>query len=57
MIVKRASRAIRLAWQLKLAKPVTHYAVELAKGNRSAEIVVDPGGATVEPAKWGPKEE
>ena len=42
---------------IKLAKPVTHYAVELTKGDQSAEVVVDPNGTVLEPAKWGPKEE
>jgi len=38
---------------VKLAKPVTHYAVEIAKGDQSTEIVVDPDGAVVEPATKG----
>jgi hypothetical protein len=38
---------------VKLAKPITHYAVEIAKGDESTEIVVDPDGIVVEPAKWG----
>jgi hypothetical protein len=43
---------------VKLAKPVTHYAVEIAKGDESTEIVVDPDGTVVEPAKWsGAKEQ
>lgn len=42
---------------VKLPKPITHYAVEMAKGERTAEIVVDPAGAVVEPAKWGDAKE
>ncbi|OHB63729.1 MAG: hypothetical protein A2Y77_09625 [Planctomycetes bacterium RBG_13_62_9] len=42
---------------IKLAKPVTRYAVELAKGGQSTEIVVDPDGVVVEPAKWGATKE
>ena len=43
---------------IKLPKPVTHYAVEMTKGSRSAEIVVTPEGKVVESAKWsGDKED
>jgi hypothetical protein len=35
---------------IKLDKPITRFAVELAKGARSSEIVVDPEGSVVEPA-------
>jgi hypothetical protein len=42
---------------IKLAQPVTRYAAELTKGAQSAEAVVNPDGTTVEPVKWGPKEE
>jgi hypothetical protein len=42
---------------VKLPALVTHYAAELTKGNQAAEIVVTPDGTTVEPPKWGPKEE
>jgi uncharacterized membrane protein YkoI len=35
-----------------LPKAVTHYAVELSKGNNTAEIVVAPDGKVIEPANW-----
>lgn len=38
---------------IRLPKPITRYAAELAKGNQTAEVVVAPDGAVVEPAKWG----
>jgi uncharacterized membrane protein YkoI len=38
---------------IKLPKPITHYAVEMAKGDQTAEVVVDPEGAVIEPPKWG----
>jgi len=38
---------------IKLPRTVTHYAVELKKGNQSAEIVVDPNGKVIEAAKFG----
>jgi hypothetical protein len=38
---------------IKLPKTVTHYAVEMTKGARSAEIVVAADGKVVEPARWG----
>ena len=38
---------------VKLATPMTNYAVELAKGKRRAEIVVTPEGRVIEPARWG----
>jgi hypothetical protein len=41
---------------IKLAKPVIHYAIEMAKGNQHTEIVVDPNGVVMEPAKWSPTE-
>jgi uncharacterized membrane protein YkoI len=37
---------------LKLPRPVTHYAVELTKGGKTAEIVVTADGQVVEPAKF-----
>lgn len=37
---------------IELPRTVTHYAVELMKGDQSAEIVVDPDGKVIEPAKW-----
>jgi hypothetical protein len=37
---------------VKLPKPVTHYAVEMSKGGRNAEIVVAPDGEVIEPARW-----
>jgi hypothetical protein len=42
---------------VKLTKPVMNYAIELAKGSRRTEIVMNPDGAVIEPAKWGPAEE
>jgi hypothetical protein len=42
---------------IKWTKPAMHYAVELAKGTRRTEIVLDPNGTVVEPAKWGPAKE
>jgi hypothetical protein len=41
---------------IKLSRPVTHYAVEMTKGGRSAEIVVAADGTVIEPARWGGKE-
>jgi hypothetical protein len=42
---------------IKLAEKVTHYAVEMTKGVRSAEIVVAADGKVVEEPKWsGDKE-
>jgi len=38
---------------IKLPKPVTRYAVEIAKGDQTTEVVVAPDGTVVEPAKWG----
>ena len=37
---------------VKLPKVVTHYAVEMAKGNQTAEIVVMPDGTVIEAPKW-----
>jgi uncharacterized membrane protein YkoI len=37
---------------VKLPKPVTHYAVEMTKGDQEAEIVVDAAGKVVEEPKW-----
>jgi Putative beta-lactamase-inhibitor-like, PepSY-like len=37
---------------LKLEKPHTKYAVELTKGDKMAEIVVDPNGKIIEERKW-----
>jgi uncharacterized membrane protein YkoI len=37
---------------IKLPKAVTHYAVELKKGDQEAEIVVDAAGKVLEPAKF-----
>jgi hypothetical protein len=42
---------------IKLPKPVTHYAVEMSKGTRTAEIVVAPGGDVIEPARWSNDQE
>jgi uncharacterized membrane protein YkoI len=38
---------------VKLPKPVTHYAVEMSKGGRNAEIVVASDGEVIESARWG----
>jgi len=37
---------------IKLPRPVTHYAVEMIKGDQHAEIVVDAAGKVIEPARW-----
>jgi hypothetical protein len=37
---------------VKLAKPETHYAVELKKGELTAEIIVNLDGKVLEPPKW-----
>jgi uncharacterized membrane protein YkoI len=37
---------------IKLPRPVTHYAVEMEKGNQSAEIVVAPDGKVIEEPRW-----
>jgi uncharacterized membrane protein YkoI len=37
---------------IKLPKPVTHFAVELKKGEQEAEIVVDADGKVIEEAKF-----
>jgi hypothetical protein len=37
---------------IKRPKPVVHYEVELAKGKRTAEIVVTPDGRVLQPPKW-----
>jgi hypothetical protein len=37
---------------IKLAKPVMQYAVEMKKGDKSAEIIVDEHGKIVEEPKW-----
>jgi uncharacterized membrane protein YkoI len=37
---------------IKLPKTVTHYAVELKKGDQTAEIVVDAAGKVIEAPKW-----
>jgi len=42
---------------IKLPKTVIRYAVEITKGDKTTEIVVDPDGAVVEPAKWGGTDE
>jgi hypothetical protein len=41
---------------VKLPRPVTHYAVEMEKGNQSAEIVVAPDGKVIEEPKWSAKD-
>ena len=40
---------------VKLPKPVTRYAVEMTKGDKTAEIVVDPDGKVVESPQWEEK--
>ena len=43
---------------IKLPKPVMRYAVEMKKGDKSAEIIVDAQGKIVEAPKWvAPQEE
>jgi hypothetical protein len=43
---------------IKLPKPVLRYAVEMKKGGKIAEIVVDPKGKIVEEPDWdAPAEE
>ena len=37
---------------VKLGKPATHYAVEMTKGDQSAEITVDAKGKVIEEPKW-----
>jgi uncharacterized membrane protein YkoI len=37
---------------VKLPAPVTHYAVELTKGGKEAEIVVDSAGKVLEAPEW-----
>jgi hypothetical protein len=37
---------------IKLPKTVIRYAVDITKGDKTTEIVVDPDRAVVEPAKW-----
>ena len=37
---------------VKLPKPVTHYAMEMTKGDKSAEIIVDSDGKVLEEPKW-----
>jgi hypothetical protein len=41
---------------IKLNETVTHYAVEMSKDGKSAEIVVAADGKVIEPAQWGDKE-
>jgi hypothetical protein len=37
---------------IKLPRPLTHYAVDMEKGAKTAEVVVAPDGEVVEAAKW-----
>jgi hypothetical protein len=37
---------------MKLPKPITRYAVELKKGDKTAEVVVNPDGTLVEEPQW-----
>lgn len=49
---------IEVSWEIqdgklvKLKKPVTRYASEMAKGNLKAEAIVTSGGKLVEPPSW-----
>jgi uncharacterized membrane protein YkoI len=38
---------------VKLPRPVTHYAMEMTKGGKTAEIVVDSGGKVLEEPDFG----
>ncbi|HUT45427.1 MAG TPA: hypothetical protein VMX36_04045 [Sedimentisphaerales bacterium] len=38
---------------VKLPESVIHYAVEISRGDKTTEIVVNPDGTVVEPARWG----
>ena len=42
---------------VKLPETVINYAVEMTRGDKTAEIVVNPDGTVVEPAMWGDAEE
>jgi hypothetical protein len=38
---------------VKRPKPITQYAAEMTKDDRTAEVVVNPDGSIVEEPKWG----
>ena len=42
---------------VKLPETVINYAVEMTRGDKTTEIVVNPDGTVVEPARWGGAEE
>jgi hypothetical protein len=42
---------------IKLPRPLTHYAVDMEKGAKTAEVVVAPDGEVVEAPKWTGGEE
>jgi len=42
---------------VKLAKPEIHYAAELHKGGKTAEVFVTPAGKVTEQPDWNPKPE
>ena len=42
---------------VKLPETVISYAVEITRGDKTAEIVVNPDGTAIEPAAWGDAEE
>ena len=48
----RISHETKEGKTIKLPGPVTHYAVELKKGDQEAEIVVDTEGRVIEPARF-----
>jgi hypothetical protein len=56
-VIKRIER-IEISYEtkdgkaVKLPKPITHYAADMAKGDQTAEVVVDAAGAVIEPANW-----
>ena len=49
---------IEVSWEIqdgriiRLQKPLTRYACEMAKDNLRAEVIVTPGGKVVERAQW-----
>lgn len=54
------SERIEVSWEIddgkivKLKQPVTRYAVELAKANLKAEVIVNTDGGVVEEPDWVP---
>ena len=57
------SERIEVLWEIrdgkviKLQKPVTRYAAELAKQNLKAEAIVTSNGTVVEPVEWVPAQQ